>query len=95
MPHRLRPSVLAFALDVEAALGRNEHKTCWSTVPLDDLDALLALETAELSNELPDAERVGSRYPRIASEAADVGAVAMMIHDRAQGPAASANRGRK
>jgi NTP pyrophosphatase (non-canonical NTP hydrolase) len=85
----LRPAVQRFALAIEAAMARNEHKPDWHDEGHGAILAKLDEEVAEVHQELTRPHDPA----RIQSEAADVGAVVCMLWDMAS-PSPTSNRGR-
>jgi len=81
----LRPSLLRFALHMEAQLRANDHKRGWQEDDFADLFARLEEESEELGDiVLKEAGLWQSGDPRVLKEAADVANFAMMIADNCE-----------
>ena len=77
------PCVDAFAYDVKKNLDRNDWKGGWRRMSTARLLGLLLEEMRELAIEVETGNPDYATCKRIQSEAADIGAVAMMLHDMA------------
>lgn len=77
----IRAEVLAFAIDMERRLRENEYKAGWHH--LDDAWFVIKLleELGEIANMLVGGNRDEYHLEDLINETADVGNIAMMLHD--------------
>jgi len=76
-PERIRPTVAAFAVAMEAKLRKNDHKTAWRDLPVEALFRQLLIELEEF--------KVADEFLNVSEarkELVDLANFCLILHDR-------------